>query len=51
LYDKGPAKEWERALVSLGMKGSELGFDGEDTVPLQENEANLQKVNDVLTID
>jgi granule-bound starch synthase len=44
LHDKGPAKEWERALLSLGVKGSELGFDGEDTVPLmKENEANASK--------
>ncbi|KAA8533534.1 hypothetical protein F0562_031032 [Nyssa sinensis] len=31
---KGPAKKWEKMLLSLGVAGSEPGFDGEEIAPL-----------------
>ncbi|XP_042452542.1 granule-bound starch synthase 1b, chloroplastic/amyloplastic-like [Zingiber officinale] len=31
---KGPAKEWEKFLLSLGVEGSEAGIDGEEIAPL-----------------
>ncbi|XP_078162199.1 granule-bound starch synthase 1, chloroplastic/amyloplastic-like isoform X1 [Carex rostrata] len=31
---KGPAKEWESTLLSLGVEGSKAGIDGEETAPL-----------------
>jgi granule-bound starch synthase len=41
LYDKGPAKEWESALLDLGVKGSKPGINGEEIAPLaKENVAD-----------
>ncbi|GKU87859.1 hypothetical protein SLEP1_g2192 [Rubroshorea leprosula] len=38
---KGPAKKWEKVLLSLGVAGSEPGIDGEEIAPLaKENVAN-----------
>ncbi|CAL0316654.1 unnamed protein product [Lupinus luteus] len=31
---KGPAKQWEKVLLSLGVTGSEPGIDGEEIAPL-----------------
>ncbi|XP_074582770.1 granule-bound starch synthase 1, chloroplastic/amyloplastic-like [Curcuma longa] len=31
---KGPAKEWEKFLLSLGLEGSEAGIEGEEVAPL-----------------
>jgi granule-bound starch synthase len=31
---KGPAKEWENVLLSLGVEGNEPGIDGEEIAPL-----------------
>lgn len=31
---QGPAKEWEKFLLSLGVEGSEAGIDGEEVAPL-----------------
>ncbi|PON73500.1 Glycogen synthase [Parasponia andersonii] len=31
---KGPAKQWEKLLLSLGVEGSEPGIDGEEIAPL-----------------
>ncbi|CAL0299968.1 unnamed protein product [Lupinus luteus] len=31
---KGPAKEWEKVLLSLGVPGSEPGIDGDEIAPL-----------------
>lgn len=31
---QGPAKKWEAALLSLGVKGSEPGIEGEEIAPL-----------------
>ncbi|XP_078162203.1 granule-bound starch synthase 1b, chloroplastic/amyloplastic-like [Carex rostrata] len=36
---KGPAKEWERALLSLGVKGSDAGMEKEMVPLAKENEA------------
>lgn len=31
---QGPAKQWEQALLSLEVAGSEPGIDGEEVAPL-----------------
>lgn len=31
---KGPAKEWEKMLLSLGVDGNETGIEGEEIAPL-----------------